>query len=95
MQIVWKEWTDEPSTGHGVQFHDRRRPHETNLIAWLEDFYWLRENPEVVTIWCIPPDTITSVKKLTAIKKTISKYVKNKELIIGSISRHIKAWPNT
>lgn len=95
MKIVWKEWTTEPRMGHGVHFHDLRRPRDRNLVAWLEDFYWLHENPEVVTILCIPPDTITTASMLTATKRTISKHVKKKELFIGSISRYIEAWPNT
>jgi hypothetical protein len=95
MKIVWKEWKTEPCMGHGVHFHDRRRPRDRNLVAWLEDFYWLHENPEVVTILCIPPDIITTVSMLTATKRIISTYVKKKKLIIGSISRYIEAWPNT
>ena len=95
MQIVWKEWKTEPRMGHGVHFHDLRRPRDMNLVAWLEDFYWLHGNPEVVTILCIPPDTITTVNMLTATKRIISKHVKKKKLIVGSFSRYIEGWAGT
>ncbi len=45
MKIVWKEWTTEPGMGHGVHFHDLRRPRDRNLVAWLEDFTGFMEIP--------------------------------------------------
>jgi hypothetical protein len=97
MQIVWKEWTTVPNVnafGHGVHFHDLRKPRDTSLVAWLEGYQWCHENPEVVTIWCIAPDTITTMDVLTAMKRAINKQVKDRKLPLGSISPHIAGYAN-
>ncbi len=41
MNIEWRVWTDMPnefSFGHGVHFHDNRKPRETSLVAWIEGY---------------------------------------------------------
>jgi hypothetical protein len=97
MEIVWKEWTtvpDKNSFGHGVHFHDIRKPRDTSLIAWLEGYRWSHENSKVVTIWCIAPDTITTIDVLTEMKGVISKQLRNKKKLFGLISPRIEGIPN-
>jgi len=98
MKIVWKEWIitpDQHDFGHGVHFHDCRRSREANLAAWLEGYEWLHERPKIVTVWCIPPDSITTVTEIQLMQGAIETYVKNKKLPCGRIAPHIDAWPNT
>jgi hypothetical protein len=97
MKIVWKEWKitpDEHSFGHGVHFHDCRKPRNASLVAWLEGYKWLHARPKIVTIWCIVPDIITTVNVIEVMQRAIDMHVKNKTLPCGRIAPYIDAWPN-
>ncbi|MFZ4441509.1 MAG: hypothetical protein ACOYOS_24120 [Syntrophales bacterium] len=98
MRIIWKEWAITPSVndfGHGVHFHDCRRPADADLVAWLEGYKWLHAKPKIVTIWCIAPDDITTQDVIGEMQKAIEIHVKNNRLPCGRIATNIDAWPNT
>jgi len=97
MIIEWKTWTsvpDEWTLGNGVHFNDNLKPRETSLVAWIEGFEWHKGNPETVEIWCIAPDEVTTSRTITAMKKAIEAYVKEKKPLCSKITSRISACPN-
>lgn len=97
MIIEWKTWTSVPdvgSFGHGIHFHDNKKPWDTSLVAWIEGYEWSHGNPKTIEIWCIAPDEVTTSRTLTAMKKTIEAYIKNKKSMFCNKRSRIKACPN-
>ena len=97
MRIVWKEWDVAPYDcpfGHGLQFHDRRKPRGASVVAWLEGFEWYHADPETVVIWCIPPDAITTTSVLTSAKKAIEEIVQGRQIPAGDVTPRIRGWAN-
>ena len=97
MRIIWNTWETTPDAwafGHGVHFHDCRKPSDHSLVAWLEGYEWLHGNPKVVPVWCIAPDSITTEDVLTAMREAITTHLKKKKVPSERISPHIDAIMN-
>jgi len=97
VRITWSEWTVVPnpwSFGHGVHFHDRKKPRESDLVAFVDGYRWLHENPEEVVVHCIKPDEVTTKRTLDAMKRRIESLLLAKSVPCGIIARRIEAIPN-
>jgi len=97
MKIVWYEWTVVPNPkrfGHGVHFHDKKRRVDNDLIAFVEGYRWLHENPEEIVIYCIKPDRETTVRTISAMKKRIESLLTAKKVPCGMITNRVKGIVN-
>ena len=74
--IQWHMWSHAPdngfSLGHGVHYHDVRRPGDTDVVALIRGFAWQRKDWQgVVTGYYLQPDAITTPEIITELKQKI------------------------
>jgi len=93
VQIQWHVRSPseiEDALGHGIHYHDKRRPRSQSMVAYIDGYDWLGSKCETVTGYHIPPDAITTPRVLAAMKKHNQSLVAAQELIgCGDISRRI------
>jgi len=78
--IQWSMWSAAPglsgSLGHGVHYHDSARVgQETDVVAFIRGFGWLRGSGGVTRGYYIRPDAITSAEAITDLKQKIEALV--------------------
>lgn len=97
MKVIWQEWTVVPNPrrfGHGVYFHDKKRREDNDLIAFVDGYQWLHENPEEVVVCCIKPDEETTVRTMNAMKKRVELLLLAKKVPHGMITNRVEAIVN-
>ena len=51
------------------------------MIAFIEGFYWLNDNPKRQTIHCIKPDAGTTKRSLNFFKRLIEEHLRSREVL--------------
>ena len=97
--VQWHESSAYPRAwgcfGHGVHYHDKLLHSENDLVAFIEDFEWLRSRSAVVQGYHVKPNTVTTARVLSAMKRRIEQMVASQDLVgDGKISRRIYAIAN-
>ena len=99
-KVQWHESSAYPNDwgnfGHGIHFHDNQQGHGKDLVAFIEGFEWLRSRSAVVQGYHVKPNTITTTRVLSAMKRRIEQIVasqvfKGDENISGRISTIVNA----
>ena len=97
MNIVWQIWsreTPQGALGHGIEFHDRRRPDDNTLIGFIDGFGWLHGTQENVRIYHIQPDGFSSESTIRAMKRYAKSIIASKRVPQDSPRRRITTWIN-
>jgi hypothetical protein len=93
--VKWPEMLTFDGGGHGVQFHDIKRPRRHAIVAFIEGFDWSRSKPVIVRGVHLEPNEITTEDLIEEMKAAILKGINDPNWhFVGPISRRIDGYAN-